>query len=181
MKARSFDPHRLDVEAFARDAGELDGSWSLAELPRLRDAQMAESDAAPQVPWSVRGERVQERAGEGEIWLHLQASTTLQLQCQRCLQPVEVPMQLDRGVRIVRGEDEAAALDADIDDDVLALTRSLDLRELIEDELLLALPLVPHHDVCPQPLPLPEEAAFEDDEPHPFAALAALKAKLPRG
>lgn len=181
MKARSFDPHRLDVEAFARDAGHLAGQWGLSEMPRLRDAQVAAGDAAGQVQWSVRGERVQERAGE-EIWLHLGASTTLQLQCQRCLQPVEVPMTLARAVRFVRGEDEAAALDADIDDDVLELARSLDLRDLIEDELLLALPLVPRHDECPEPLLLPgEEAAAEDDEPHPFAALAALKAKLPRG
>ena len=46
-------------------------------------------------------------------------------------------------VAFVRGEDAAAELDAESDFDVLTLTRSLDLRELVEDELLLALPLVP--------------------------------------
>ena len=64
-------------------------------------------------------------------------------------------------------------------DDVLALGRSLDLRELVEDELLLALPIVPRHEVCLQPLPMAVgEQALEDDvpeRPHPFAALQALK------
>ena len=64
---------------------------------------------------------------------------------------------------------------------VLALTPALDLADLIEDELLLALPLVPRHDVCPAPLPVPDNADVpEEDEPvNPFAALAALKTKPP--
>ena len=65
-------------------------------------------------------------------------------------------------------------MDAESEDDVLAISRSLDVPELLEDELLLALPLVPRHEVCPEPLPVPEEAP-EEKAPHPFAALAALK------
>jgi len=72
-------------------------------------------------------------------------------------------------------------LDADSDVDVLALSRSVDLRELVEDELLLAMPLVPRHEVCPAPLLAPQaDVAFEEaeqDRPNPFAALAALKGK----
>jgi len=59
---------------------------------------------------------------------------------------------------------------------VLAITRALDLRDLIEDELLLAMPIVPRHEVCPEPL---VAAAGDDglveDKPNPFAALAGLK------
>jgi uncharacterized protein len=86
-------------------------------------------------------------------------------------------LQFERWFHFVDGEDQAAELDAESEEDVLASTRSLDLRQLAEDELLLALPLVPRHDVCPQPLlpamsdPLDEDAA----PPNPFAALAALK------
>ena len=57
--------------------------------------------------------------------------------------------QVERRIRFVDGEDAGGALDADSDDDVLALTPALDLHELVEDELLLALPLVPRHEVCP--------------------------------
>ena len=64
--------------------------------------------------------------------------------------------------------------------DALALEPRPSLRELIEDELLMALPLVPMHERCPEPLaaPVPDEAlpsTGQDDKPHPFAALARLK------
>jgi len=83
----------------------------------------------------------------------------------------------ERRIFFVDGEDAAAALDAESEDDVLASTPALDLAELIEDELLLALPLVPRHDRCPEPLP---RALVEDDPQtgpadNPFAVLAALK------
>ena len=89
----------------------------------------------------------------------------------------------DKRVRFVRGEAQAEALDNEIEDDVLALPRALDLRELVEDELLLALPIVPRHDGdCPQPLPVPSDdlpAASADEpdggRPNPFAVLQSLK------
>jgi len=68
-----------------------------------------------------------------------------------------------------------AQLDATSEDDVLALTRALNLRELIEDELLLALPLVPMHPVCPTPLQVEKEGLEVAEEANPFAVLAALK------
>jgi uncharacterized protein len=56
------------------------------------------------------------------------------------------------------------------------MTRSLDLVSLVEDELLLALPLVPRHEVCPQPLPMSHgDDVQEEPAPNPFAALAVLK------
>jgi uncharacterized protein len=87
-----------------------------------------------------------------------------------------VPLQVDRRLFFVEGEDAAAALDTDSEDDVLTLEPAIDLRALIEDELLLALPLVPRHEVCPEPLPLQGEEAAPAAE-HPFAALAALKGR----
>ena len=60
---------------------------------------------------------------------------------------------------------------------MLALGPPLDVLELIEDELILALPLVPRHEPhCPVPLAAPEGAvSAAPEEPHPFAALAALR------
>ena len=54
---------------------------------------------------------------------------------------------------------------------MLALSRALDLRELVEDELLLALPLVPRHEVCPEP------AAVSTPEPE---APASAPTRSPR-
>jgi uncharacterized protein len=182
MSSRDFDPAKLDVAAFAAAAGELDGRWPLAQFERLMAAAANDASALGGivVNWRARGERRSMRGGvhgdDRQVWLHLVASTGLPLECQRCLEPVEVKIEIERSFLFVHGETMAAQLDADTEDDVLALTRALDLRELIEDELLLALPLVPRHDACPKPLPVPhDEADPADAPPHPFSALATLK------
>jgi uncharacterized protein len=176
MNPRDFDPLRLDVTAFAKDAGQLEGRWPLHDLLRLRDASHAEArlGEGDDVAWQARGEW-RRAGGEGQPWLHLKASARMALVCQRCLGQVVEPLDVTRTFLFVPGEDAAAQLDADSEDDVLALTRALDLRELIEDELLLALPLVPRHGVCPEPLPLVQDPDIADDPPNPFAVLAALK------
>ncbi len=176
MATRVFDPEKLDVAAFAEAQAELRGEYAIASLERLASSTLAATDAKP-VSWVVRGECRNIPGAAVQPWLHLEAHAGVALECQRCLSPVQTDLHAQRSVLFVPGEALAEELDAECDDDVLALTRSLNLRELLEDELLLTLPLVPRHDVCPHPLEAP---ALEDDgleaPPHPFAALAALKA-----
>jgi uncharacterized protein len=176
MTERSFDPLLLNVEAFAKQAHALDGQWPVASLTRLVEAAHPEASPGPgdSVTWQIRGESRPARSGPPEVWLHVAAATRLSLVCQRCLQPVATALAAHRSFRFVHGEAAAAELDADSEDDVLALSRSLDVSELVEDELLLSLPLVPRHDICPQPLRSPDDSVLSERE-NPFAALAALK------
>jgi uncharacterized protein len=181
MKPRPHDPLRLDVAALAAEAAALSGDWPAAELPRLTESQSPPQDGVPSaVHWQVRGERRLVAGAEAETWLHLQAQARVWLTCQRCLQPFQQPLAIDTRLRFVRDESQAEALDAEIDEDVLALPRWLDLRNLVEDELLLGLPLVPRHERCPRPLPLAPSAG---DEPaaeapaNPFAVLQSLKSR----
>ena len=173
----SFDPRRLDVAAFAAEEGELAGDAPASAMPRLGSATLAPVDGSPRadIRWRVTGKRLPLESAGVRPSLLIEASTEVTLECQRCLQPMPMTLRAERRIFFVDGEDAAAALDAESEDDVLALTPALDLRSLVEEELLLALPLVPRHEVCPQPL------SFGDDDPevqqadHPFAALAALK------
>lgn len=175
MKARDFDPSKLDVEALAKAGASLDGTWPVAELERLA-ASAVPGTAAGAVSWQAHGEHRAVRGGEPQIWLHLKADTQVMLECQRCLRPVSADVHAERSFLFVQGESAAAELDADSEDDVLALTRSLDLQALVEDELLLELPLVPRHEVCPEPLQvLDEEPEDVEEKPNPFAVLASLK------
>jgi uncharacterized protein len=181
---RPHDALRLDVSAFIADAVPLAGQWPGASLQRLAELQSPPQDTPlAAVDWQAQGRRVPTAVGEAELWLHLQAQAPVWLSCQRCLQPFTVPLAIDQRLRFVRGEAQAEALDAEIEEDVLALSKSLDLRELVEDELLLALPIVPRHGVCPQPLPLLQgDAAPPDEAPereNPFAALQGLKLSTP--
>lgn len=178
MSKRPVDPRRLDVEAFADAAGELAGVWPLAKMNRLAEMACAAPDpAAPKtVEWVVRGERRKARPGQAQVWMHLSAKADLSLLCQRCLQPSLTHVKVTRSFMFVPGEDAAAALDEDSEDDVLALSPAFDLAGLVEDELLLALPLVPKHEQCPEPLLVPgSDADCDIETPHPFAVLAGLK------
>jgi uncharacterized protein len=176
---RAPDPRRLDVAAFAALGGELRGDWPATQLRRLLSATMESPDDASRldVAWQASGERLPLVGTGKQPSLLLEAETEVTLECQRCLQPMRWPLQARRRIFFVDGEDAAAALDAENDDDVLALVPALDLQALIEDELLLALPIVPRHEVCPEPLP---RAFVEDEgeslpEDSPFAALSVLK------
>jgi uncharacterized protein len=179
-KERSADPRRVEVQALCREAGVLHGEWSRADLPRLADSLLAiPGDVLPPpVTWRARGELRTPSSAQPECWLQLSAQTQVMLQCQRCLQPMSQALQVDRRYRFVADEDEAARLDDESEDDVLALPARLDLHELVEDELILALPIVPRHAVCPEPLRVADEPGAES-APHPFAALAVLRRPLP--
>jgi uncharacterized protein len=175
---RPFDPRRLGVEAFARDGATLEGREPFAAFPRLAASASPEApdDRAHPVVWRAHGEMRRPQSIEPQIWLHLEANAAMALVCQRCLAPVETPLEVDRWFRFTRTEQEAAALDEQIEEDVLSLERPLDLHDLVEDELLLTMPLVPRHEVCPEPLPMPhDEAPRSAPPPHPFGVLSALK------
>ena len=178
MKHKTIDPARLDMAAFAADAGELAGQWPLASLARLSDLAVADQLPGLEVAWQAEGESRPVSGGKPEIWLHLDAQAHVLLCCQRCLGPVFTQVAAERSFRFVATEAEAEALDAELEDDVLVLERAMNLRDLVEDELLLALPLVPRHEVCPEPLPSSTRDELPEDElekPNPFAALARLK------
>jgi uncharacterized protein len=178
MKSRSHSPRKLDLAVFAREGEHLEGEWPALSLERLADAAAPETPASawPAVVWQLDGEQRQPKGAQPQTWLRVRAEAKASLTCQRCLKPVTEALNVDRWLRFVDDENLAAELDADSDDDVLALPRHLDAQELIEDELLLALPLVPRHERCPEPLALAaEDPSPEDDRPNPFAALAALK------
>lgn len=178
-----WNSDRFDVRAFAQAGAQWGADEPLARFPRLV-AELpggVEADGLT-VSWSARGEqRPGLRGGDPTIWLHVEVRVDLPLPCQRCLAPVAVPLAVDRWFRFVADEDTAAAEDEDSEEDVLALEPRPSLRDLIEDELLMELPPVPLHEVCPAPLPLhdspgaPAEAQTEVSRRHPFAELARLK------
>lgn len=175
---RQHRPRSLELRAFCTEGAGLEGQASLAAFERLAGG-LYQPPGDAQGHWQARGEAVPMPGGAPQWWLHLQARAPVVLQCQRCLQPLTHELRIDRRFRFVANEDEAERLDEQIDDDVLVLEPRFDLMALLEDELLLALPLVPRHEPdCPEPLDAPagepaDEA--EPERPNPFAALAALR------
>lgn len=157
----------IDSAAFARDGKCLKALVAIAELPRLQD-QLA--DPAGRLDYAVRGAM----GRNGELFLQLEAAGTLQLRCQRCLAALPFLAQVACRFRLV--ESGQPWPDEDLEDDsidAIAAERELDVVALVEQEVLLVLPLAARHDACGLP-----GAAIESQDTSPFAGLAALKRGL---
>ena len=180
---KEFSADRLDVKAFAQAKAHLAGHDSLLKYKRLsQSAHKLHPDLY--VDWSADGELRDRLGSSPQAWLHLKAEAAFPGVCQRCMQPMDVPLHVERLFRFVHDEATAEAQDGESEEDVLVLSREFKLRELVEDELLLDLPLVPRHDECPVSVQM---SAGEEDlapEPapanNPFAALAGLQMHKPK-
>lgn len=175
-------PDRLDLRHLAQSGDILTGEGAMALFPRLAAEA---SDAEPRlVQWSAQAEWRRPVAAPGTaaaqapvLWLHLSASAELPLICQRCLGTVTEPLAVERWFRFVADEATADAEDEDSEEDVLVFQPAFNLTELIEDELIMAQPLVPMHTACPTSLPTSAGPAMEDApaKPNPFAVLQQIK------
>ena len=158
----------IDAFEFSRSNGHRDGVTPVAEMSRLnKDC----ADQSGQIAWTVDGST----SKQGYPQLHLSVSGTVQLTCQRCLTPFAYEM--DSATLLVLGKDDQHAdeIEEILDDesiDVIVGSRDCDVRDLIEDEALLALPQVPKHEVCPDSKLLD---AVKSDKPSAFAGLKTLK------
>ena len=174
-----YAPESLDVASFSATASRLQGVSPLEQYPRLAQDCLPAPEGV-QVRWLARGLRLA-LPGAGVLpALHLQAQAELLLACQLCLGSVHTPVTVDRRFAFAASEEAAARLDEQAEDvDVLALAPRLNLHALIEDELLMALPLTPRHaNACPEHVPMSAQSEGFDAaarRPSPFAALAALK------
>lgn len=176
--SQEFVADRLDVKAFAKAAGILSGQDLLSKYGRLLE-EAGGRGADRLVRWEARGELRQDAGGHEQVWLHLSAEVSLPLICQRCMGPADILATVDRSFRFVATEAAAEAEDEEAEEDVLAISRDFSLQALIEDELLMALPVVPRHEVCPTEVKLavqdPEFEAQAAQKPNPFAVLAGLR------
>lgn len=171
---------KLNMQAFAEAGVPLKEVSPLQNLERLASETVTlQPDSS--ISWQAAPELRSGSKGQMDIWFHLTANTSVPLTCQRCMGVVQTDLQVDQWYRFVASEEIAMAEDDASDEDLLVLTPQFDLIEVLEDELLMALPLVAMHEVCPV---MPTFSAGKSDvpddvgdKPSPFAALAWLKKK----
>jgi uncharacterized protein len=115
----------------------------------------------------------------GTSYLDVRVQTPLTLTCQRTLEPFVLPVTVDSRLGLIRSERDEAALPPDVEPLLVADDGKLSLLDVIEDELLLALPLVPVNpdSALPEEVagPSPEEISAERRSDNPFAVLRELK------
>ncbi|MGH8319284.1 MAG: YceD family protein [Steroidobacteraceae bacterium] len=163
-----FQP--LEVDRLARGEAEIDFDVPLAELPRLKSRIAG-------IGGSVRGAvRFGQQSGFAVVELSLAGKATLQ--CQRCMRVMELPIDSTTRVALIAAEAHAPEVPAELEP-VLAREGRISAGELVEEELLLALPIVPLHEElrdCAVPPAAPRVAAAEPEHvtQRPFAGLAEL-------
>jgi uncharacterized protein len=155
-----------DAFSFARNSGSLEGVLAVSSMERLHDLL---TEIAGEVSWQLEGYR----AERGEAMLHLTVSGAIPLACQRCLGAISFELDVDRLLELVPADADLSQDELEDDSrDYLPVEKELDVAELVEDEILLSLPVAPRHQRCGLP-----GAAGAGDRINPFAALAGLKGK----
>ena len=161
-------PHQpvIDGFEFASAGAMQQGSMPLSGFSRLRD--LLASDAG-EVAYEVKGLR----DGQGRPSLRVSVRGTLALRCQRCLEALRFEMDEEELLVLAATQEEIDAdpTDPQVPDRVLA-GKSMALHELIEDQLILALPYAPRHEECSA-----ADAAGEQEGLSPFAGLRGLLRK----
>ncbi|HFD79426.1 MAG TPA: metal-binding protein [Gammaproteobacteria bacterium] len=161
-------PEYLEPARLADAGRSFRGSVAVAQLERVRP-ELAQSTGTLEVEMRFRLDERRIRVLEGRI------GGTLSLVCQRCLQALRLPLELEFRLGIVADEVEAGRLPAGYEP-LLANGEPLRSVDLVEDEVLLALPAIAvHGDAEPcssgyrnRPLPQPDS---------PFAVLEKLKTR----
>ncbi len=160
MSARAV----IDSLEFARSSQQLEGEVEVAQLLRVADSLF---DSAGGLKYKLTGgldARQRPRLG-------LTVAGSINLRCQRCLGSLAYPIVVDANLLVLT--DKAGGETAEFDDlDGVPADPHTDVWGLIEDEVLLALPLSPRH---PEGLCNPAVDTSQDRAKSPFAALAKLK------
>lgn len=157
----------VDAFAFCRLGEQREGATPVAALTRLSEEA---ADPSGEVRWSFHGGR----HPKGFPQLSMAVEGEVSLVCQRCLLPFSYAFATQSLLVLAGDEADADATEETLDDesvDVIVGSAALDLLQLVEDEVLLAIPLSPKHAQCPDgsSAPVPEKPDS------PFAVLHQLK------
>lgn len=164
-------PDYIDVLRLAQSDDEFRGVISLAKMERLA-LKLHDTDGKIQIKLKF-GRDVE---GLSYIIGHIQGK--LPLVCQRCIQPMSHTIDYGFALSPVWTDEQARKLPNKYEALMLPEDEKVVLAELIEDELILQLPILVMHEAedCQwQPSGNDDILEIETEKPNPFAALAVLK------
>lgn len=172
--SEKFIPEYVDPIRLAEQNLRLEGLVKLVDMQRLNASrhQAGEDETA-----SVDLQFGVDEQGQPYIKGHLK--TSLGLQCQRCMERLTYEIMSDFALGIIKSLDEEKSLPDQYEPAMVKEDGQLALRDLIEDELILNLPLIPRHDpeACKIKLPLSDSGWKEGESENPFQVLQSLKHK----
>jgi uncharacterized protein len=164
-------PGKIHPWRMAAERGCLKGRLALATLPRLT-AILDHADGEVVVALSAG------RDEQGIRFIQGRLQAEVEWTCQRCLGPLRLPLDITVKLGLARDEAAADRLSDEYDPLLIQEGGSIAVADLIEDELLLALPQIPRHEdlrECQADGDLqPGAPALDLKNRQPFAVLATL-------
>lgn len=168
---KTYLPLKVDPFRFADNATQLHGSISVKDMQRLCTSLFSdEGDIDVHLAFGVDEQGIRFMRG------HLK--TCLKLQCQRCMEPLDYDVIGDFVSGILTSEEEVDGLPERYEP-LVVKDATLYIQDVIEDELILDLPLVPMHDLkeCKVKLPLMTDSELEMEKESPFKVIELLRSK----
>lgn len=165
-------PDHIDPFRYAELKLALDGFLYLKDMPRLSDNIIIKPDQTVLLSLSFGKDEQDLNYLKG----HLEAKLTLQ--CQRCMEPFNYEIITDFLLGIVSTLEDANKL-SEFYEPVLVKDNNLGIKDLVEDEIILNLPIIPKHSqaACKIKLPVEDTVSTNTNEKHPFRVLKPLKQK----
>jgi uncharacterized protein len=165
----------IDNLAFAKRNERISGELNLSDCGRLSTLLAADLNKAlsSYKPSASIAFNLSGRSGShGQAFLSLSLQVNLSCLCQRCLN--EMPLKLDLSFDyqisdIAEADLMLAELDEPDDIDLQPICQHMDVVALIEDELIMAMPIAPVHDQACASL-----SNQSGEKPNPFAVLKTL-------
>lgn len=151
---------------FARKSHAIHDTIAASQLTRLKERLASDAGS---LDWSLVGEVLL----GGELALNFELKGMLTVPCQRCLEPIQLDLNVKSKFILVKDDSEIPLEDEEIDDkDYLVASPEFDVMQLVEDEILLAIPYATKHDIkdCPA-----KDRLSELKAPNPFASLKDFK------
>ena len=166
----------IDSLKFAAGHECITGTIAVARMTRLAEMLV---DTGGTLDFELSGVASFGGVHAGKSGLHLKVSGPLKLHCQRCLGEVVFECNIDNRLMLLPEADESVWPEDELESDefdAIPAVRELSVMALLEEEVLLALPLVPRHVECVSPdARRDQEGAGKKSVSSPFAALAGLK------
>lgn len=159
----------LDAEQLADRRSDIDFSIPLPALPRIAPL-LARAEGG------ARGKASFAREQSLAV-VDLTVEAQLSLTCQRCMQPMPWPVASRARIALVGDADAADAVAPEFET-VIAPGGRITVGELVEEELLLALPVVALH-ARPETCGVSLDGEPEEETQKPFAGLAELLKRGP--
>lgn len=169
--SEKFIPEHIDPYRYAEQSLSVDGLVKISDMKRLS------ANVVP-TPDTVTVNLQFGIDEQGITFLKGRVHAKLTLQCQRCMEAYIYEIMSDFALGIVNTLDEANELPEHYEP-ALATEENLALRELIEDEIILNLPIIPRHEPedCKVKLPLKDSGWEQGESENPFHVLKTLKQK----